>query len=70
MALRFQSYAQLKEALAQSIVDTLSPIQDRYAEISKEKRHLAGVRLEGAERARDRAARTVRRAKHAIGLLA
>jgi tryptophanyl-tRNA synthetase len=69
VALRFETYAELKEALAQTIVETLQPIQQRYAELSLEKRHLAQVRADGAARARDRAARTVRRAKQAIGLL-
>lgn len=69
VALRFETYAELKEALAQAIVETLRPIQERYAELSVEKHYLDQVRADGAERARDRAARTVRRAKQAIGLL-
>jgi len=69
VALRFDTYAELKEALAQTIVETLHPIQQRYAELSAEKHYLDQVRADGAARARDRAARTVRRAKQAIGLL-
>jgi tryptophanyl-tRNA synthetase len=69
-ALRFDSYAELKDAVAQTIVDTLNPIQRRYAELLTEPSYLDSVRREGAERARDRAAQTVRRAKYAIGLTA
>jgi tryptophanyl-tRNA synthetase len=68
VALRFTSYAELKEAVAQSIVDILTPVQERYSELVADRSVLAQVRRDGAERARDRAAETVRRAKHAIGL--
>jgi tryptophanyl-tRNA synthetase len=67
-ALRFTSYGELKEELTQSIVDTLTPIQRRYAELTADRGHLDRVRRNGAERARERAADTVRRAKEAIGL--
>jgi len=69
-ALRFDTYADLKEALTQTIVDTLSPIQHRFGELMADSRHLDEVRRDGAERARDRASQTVRRAKYAIGLMA
>jgi len=68
-ALRFDTYAELKEAVAQAIVDTLGPIQDRYSEFVADPTYLDQVRRGGAERARDRAAQTVRRAKRAIGLM-
>lgn len=67
-ALRFETYASLKEALAEAIVDTLAPIQRRYAELIAERGHLDAVRQRGAARVRDRAAGTVARAKQAIGL--
>jgi tryptophanyl-tRNA synthetase len=69
-ALRFATYAELKEALTQTIVDVLRPIQDRYTELMADPRYLENVRRDGAERVRDRAAETVRRAKYAIGLTA
>jgi tryptophanyl-tRNA synthetase len=68
VALRFDGYAELKNAVAQTIVDTLGPIQRRYADLLAEPSYLDSVRREGAERASDRAAQTVRRAKYAIGL--
>ena len=69
-ALRLRSYAELKEALSAAIVDTLAPIQRRYAELVADPGYLGAVRRRGAERVRDRAERTVARAKHAIGLAA
>jgi tryptophanyl-tRNA synthetase len=69
VALRFANYAQLKEAVATSIVDTLRPVRERYEELVADPTHLDAIRREGAERARDRAAATVQRAKRAIGLL-
>jgi tryptophanyl-tRNA synthetase len=68
VALRFDSYGQLKEALTSAIVDMLRPIQERYRGIVAERGLLEDIRRDGAERARDRAARTVARAKAAIGL--
>jgi tryptophanyl-tRNA synthetase len=55
--------------VAESIVDTLRPSRERYAQLVADPAELAAVRRNGAERARDRAAATVHRAKHAIGLL-
>jgi tryptophanyl-tRNA synthetase len=69
VALRYDSYSALKEALAQTIVDTLAPVRERYAELNADPRYLDDVRRSGAERARVRAAETVRRAKAAIGLM-
>jgi tryptophanyl-tRNA synthetase len=67
-AARFSSYVELKEALAEAIVDTLAPIQRRYAEFINDRGYLDTVRRRGAELVRDRASRTVTRAKQAIGL--
>lgn len=67
-ALQFESYAALKEALADAIVDTLAPIQRRYAELMDNRDHLDAVRRAGASRVRDHASQTVARAKKAIGL--
>jgi tryptophanyl-tRNA synthetase len=67
-ALRFSSYAELKEAVADSIVDILAPVRRRYAELVAEPGYLGAVRRDGTERARERAGATVHRAKVAIGL--
>jgi tryptophanyl-tRNA synthetase len=68
VALRFTSYSELKEALTAAIVDMLAPLQGRYSDVLAERDYLDGIRRRGAERVRDRAQRTVQRAKHAIGL--
>jgi tryptophanyl-tRNA synthetase len=80
VATRFASYADLKEAVSEAIVDILRPVRHRYDEIVAQSATLAEptnvagsdfldmVRRSGAERARERASRTVRRAKYAIGL--
>jgi tryptophanyl-tRNA synthetase len=70
VAPRFRTYAEVKGALAETIVDILRPIQSRHADLAADPGHLDSVRREGAARARDRAAQTVGRAKHAIGLTA
>jgi tryptophanyl-tRNA synthetase len=69
-ALRFASYGELKQALTEAVIDTLAPVQRRYAELVADRTYLDGVRRRGAEQARDRAQQTVHRAKHAIGLAA
>ena len=69
-ALRFASYGELKEALTEALVDTLAPLQRRFAELVADRTYLDEVRRAGAERASDRAQQTVQRAKHAIGLAA
>ncbi|HKE66376.1 MAG TPA: tryptophan--tRNA ligase [Micromonosporaceae bacterium] len=68
--LRLDSYADLKAAVTDAVITTLAPIQVRYAELAKDPRRLRAVLRSGAERARVRAAATVRRASDAIGLLA
>jgi tryptophanyl-tRNA synthetase len=68
VAMRFDSYAQLKDALVEAIVDTLRPIQERYRGMIGQRGLLEDIRRDGAERARERATRTLERAKAAIGL--
>lgn len=65
----FASYSELKTAVADSVVATVRPIQERYADLVADPAVLDGILREGAERARDRASRTVARAREAIGLL-
>jgi len=67
-AARFTGHAELKEALAEAIVDTLAPVQRRHAELIADRTGLDRLRREGAERVRERASRTVARARRAIGL--
>lgn len=63
------SYGQLKAAAAAAVIDTLAPLQRRYRELARDRDHVRGALASGAERARERAAATVVRARRAIGLL-
>jgi tryptophanyl-tRNA synthetase len=65
----FASYAELKTAVADVVVATLRPIQQRYADLADDPTVVDGILREGAERARERAAGTVGRARDALGLL-
>ena len=69
LAGQFTAYGPLKEAVADSVVAMLSPIQAAYASLAAEPGEIRRVLAEGALRARETASATVRRAKHAIGLL-
>lgn len=64
----FASYAELKTAVADSVVATLRPLQERYADLAADPAVLDGILRDGAERARDLASRTVARARDAMGL--
>jgi tryptophanyl-tRNA synthetase len=69
LAEEFPSYGAVKNAVAEAVVATLRPIQARYAELARDPGYVRRVLADGAERARESAAETVRRAKRAIGLL-
>ena len=65
----FTSYGELKEAVADSVVATLRPIQARYADLAAEPGIVAGILREGARRARAQARVVVRTARRRLGLL-
>ncbi len=69
LATTFHRYGELKEAVADAVVTTLAPVRELYAELADDPDHVRSVLRAGAERARQRAVDTVRRAKDAIGLL-
>lgn len=63
------TYGALKSAVAEAVVDTLAPIQRRYAELrGAEDQLLASLRV-GAEKAARQADPVVERARQAMGLL-
>ena len=64
---QFTGYGELKAAVAETVVATLAPIQQRYRDLDPA--YVDGALRRGAQRARERAAGTVGRAKRAIGLL-
>ena len=64
----FDGYRELKSAVAEAVIETVRPVQRRYAELDPT--YVDDVLRDGAARARERTASTVSRAKQAIGLLA
>lgn len=68
LAGQFSAYGPLKTAVADAVVDLLRPIQRRYRDLIADTGYVDGVLAGGAERARERADATVRRARSAIGL--
>ncbi|MGC5014191.1 tryptophan--tRNA ligase [Streptosporangium sp. DT93] len=69
LAGEFGRYGELKEAVADAVVATLTPVRERYLRLAADPRHVQEALRAGAERARDLAGTKVRRAKAAIGLL-
>jgi tryptophanyl-tRNA synthetase len=68
LAAGLSSYRELKQAVTDAVAEALRPVRRRYAELIAAPERLDEVRRQGAARARERAAATVRRAKQAIGL--
>jgi tryptophanyl-tRNA synthetase len=69
LAAAFDSYGALKAAVADAVCGVLRPIQSRYAELARDPAYVVAVLTDGADRVRDRAQATVRRAREAIGLI-
>ncbi|MFO8182693.1 MAG: hypothetical protein R6U39_00835 [Candidatus Aegiribacteria sp.] len=63
-----KGYGDLKKAALEAILDTLRPIQQRYREYAADPAELDAVLARGADRAREQAARTVARARSALGV--
>ncbi|HEY7045182.1 MAG TPA: tryptophan--tRNA ligase [Nocardioidaceae bacterium] len=69
LAGQFTSYGQLKRACADAVVDVLTPIQQRYAELLAAPAALHEALADGAAAARRQAATVVARARAAMGLV-
>ncbi|MPY98816.1 MAG: tryptophan--tRNA ligase [Actinophytocola sp.] len=69
LAEKFDRYGELKEAVADAVIATAAPVRERYVDLAADPGHVGSMLRAGAERARERAIDTVRRAKDAIGLL-
>lgn len=61
-------YGHLKKAVAGAVVDTLAPIQQRYADLMNDRAELDRVLANGADRAREVAATTMQRVRAAMGV--
>jgi tryptophanyl-tRNA synthetase len=69
LAGQFDSYGQLKSAVTDAVIDTLGPVQMRYAPLAADPARVRMLLRRGADRARARADATVARAAAALGLL-
>ena len=67
-ALEGKRYGELKAAVAEVVVETLKPIQQRYADLVKDPAELEAVLTRGAEYARGLAAAKVKAVKALVGL--
>jgi tryptophanyl-tRNA synthetase len=69
IAERFERYGDLKSACAEVVVETLRPIQQRFAELSADPAGTAAILATGAEKARSLAGPVLERARANLGLL-
>ncbi len=60
-------YGEMKKQLAEDIIKATDPIRDRINDILKDRKYLAKVVSEGAEKARASASKTVREVREIIG---
>jgi tryptophanyl-tRNA synthetase len=69
LAARYSQYGPLKADAAAAVIEALRPVQARYAELAADPATTAKVLQHGAEKAQEVAARTLARARDAVGLL-
>lgn len=63
------SYKDIKQVVAEAIIERFSPIREEYARLMKDKAYLISVAKEGAEQASYLANKTLRKVKRKIGLV-
>lgn len=69
LAQSYTRYGDLKTAVAEAVVETLRPIQERYNELAADPMGTAAILAQGAEKARSIAGPVLARARENIGLL-
>ena len=69
MATSFERYGDLKAATADAVVELLSPIQERFADLQADPAETRRLLQVGADKAREIASATLTRAQHNSGLL-
>ncbi len=62
-----QGYGTFKTAVAESVIDTLKPVQDEYNRILADKAYLEGVLKDGAEKARYQANKLLNKVYRKVG---
>ena len=65
-----KGYGELKRAVADLVIITLGPIQERYYALMDDRAALDALLQKGADTTRQRTAVTLRTAKERVGLLA
>jgi len=65
-----KGYGAFKEAVAEAVIETLRPIQDRYDTIMKDKAYISKVIKESAEKAQRIADRTLAKVYRKVGFVA
>lgn len=63
-----QGYGALKEETAQAVIETLAPIQERFARLMEDRKHLSSILAENAGRASRLAEATLKKVYRKIGL--
>ena len=69
LADEYSQYGPLKSDVADAVIDLLSPVHERFAELEDDPGYTRGVLAASAEVAREIAGQTLRRAQENIGLL-
>ena len=69
LAGQYTRYGDLKAACAEAVVETLRPIQQRYAEFTADPTGTAAILARGAQRAGSKAAEVLARTRRNLGLL-
>lgn len=62
-----KGYGEFKPAVAEAVIETLRPVQEKYQQLIGEKDYLAGLAAQGSERAEQIARKTVRKVMKKIG---
>ncbi|MCU6761481.1 Tryptophan--tRNA ligase [uncultured Roseburia sp.] len=62
-----RGYGELKMAVGEAVVSVLKPVQDRFAELSKDKAYIDGIIKENAEKANYYATKTLRKVQKKVG---
>ena len=62
-----KGYGDLKVAVGESVVSVLKPVQDRFAELSKDKAFIDSIIKENAEKANYYATKTLRKVQKKVG---
>ncbi len=69
IAAGYESYGRLKSDAADAVLELVVPLQERYRELARDPGAIRSVLAEGASRAGEVAAKTMRAARSAMGLL-